>query len=127
MRGFATGVLMVVRVLWLVNIVLGILFWTGHLLNLIPVHMLVGLLFSLGVLTLGVVAATRRAWGQAVAGIVMALLLPFVGLSQDSWLPGGAHWVIKVLHLLVAVVAIATAESIAGALRRSGTSAEAKA
>jgi hypothetical protein len=116
MRGLVTGVLMVLRLCWLVAIVLGVTFWTGHLLQLVPVHMLLGLLIALGLIVLAVIAGIRGKFPLLVGGIVVAILLPLVGLNQGAWLPGSAHWIIQIIHLVVGVIAIATAESIAGQL-----------
>jgi hypothetical protein len=52
--------------------------------------------------------------GVALIGLITLIL----GLIQDSLVPGGAHWVIQVLHLLLGLAAIGSGEMIGGRLRR---------
>ena len=47
MRSVVTAVQMAVRVLGVIQIVLGILFWTGNALGLVDLHMLNGILLVL--------------------------------------------------------------------------------
>jgi hypothetical protein len=103
-------------------IVLGLLFWTGSALALIPVHMLVGLLLVLTLWTIAVLAArTGEQPGLVAAGLLWGLVVPILGVTQDQLLPGPAHWTIKVLHLLLGLGAIALAEILARrALARLG-------
>jgi hypothetical protein len=119
MRGLAIGVLMLLRLCWLAAIVLGLLFWIGRAPSLVPVHMLLGLLIAVLLVGLAVAAGVRGQPALLVAGLAVAVLLPLIGLNQDSWLQGSAHWVIQVLHLLVGVAAIAIGEVIGRRLRTS--------
>jgi hypothetical protein len=119
----------VIRMCAIVQLTLGGLFWTGNAATLIPLHMLTGLLLVLGL------------WAQAVlgarAGLPIGLLglasgwgaiVLAVGLTQDSLLPGDAHWVIQVLHLVIGLAAVGLAEaSAARSLRRVPRSAAAEA
>lgn len=119
MRGMVTGIQMAVRVLWLAQIVLGVLFWLGAATSLTDLHMLLGLVLALLVAVLAILVGVRGGSpGLLVGGLVVAVLLPVVGLGQTGWLPGSQHWVIQVLHLLVGVAAIAVAEAAGGRLRR---------
>jgi len=109
-----TATLMLVRLTGLILVVLGVSFWTGHAFALIPVHKQVGYLFVLSLWTLAALAgragvapgfvALTVAWGLAVAAL---------GMTQDRLLIGDAHWVIKVLHLLVGLGAMGLAEGLA--------------
>jgi hypothetical protein len=106
-----------------VLVVLGILFWTGNALTLIPLHMLLGLLFVLGLwimAVLGLKAGVPR--GLVVVAIVWGLVVVWFGLNQDSLVPGDLHWLIRVLHLLVGVAAVGLAEALAGRARRATAS-----
>jgi hypothetical protein len=103
-----------VRVTGLVQLALGLLFWTGSQLQLIPIHMLNGVLVVLGLWVLAGLAAAARVdlrWVAlaAVWGVVTIVL----GMSQATLLPGDLHWVVQVLHLLVGLGAIGQAESLA--------------
>src|SRR5437016_11017641 len=95
-------------------ILLGLLFWTGKALALIPVHMLLGILLVLSLWTLAVLAARSGEQPALVAlAIAWGLIVPILGMTQDELLTGPAHAVIKVLHLLVGLGAIALAEVLA--------------
>jgi hypothetical protein len=125
----ATTVLqMLVRLAGLTLIVLGVLFWTGHALTLIPVHMLVGFVLVLSLWALAVLAARAGVHPALVAlAIVWGVIVPILGLTQERLLPGDAHWVIQVLHLLVGLGAIGQAEGLATRIKgRQPVSAEGK-
>lgn len=118
MRAIINVCQMLFRLLWVVNIVLGILFWTGHLTGLVGLHMLFGIILTLLLVILAVLAGIRGKPGLLVVGLIVAALLVVVGLNQESWDQGSGHWVIQVLHLLVGILAIVTAEAIGGRTRR---------
>ena len=44
--------------------------------------------------------------GLVALAAVWGLIVPILGVMQTQLLPGGAHWVIEVIHLLVGLVAI---------------------
>src|SRR5919199_1583288 len=115
----ATTVLqMLVRLSGLTLIVLGVLFWTGHALTLISVHMLVGFVFVLSLWALAVLAARADVHPAFVAlAIAWGVIVPILGLTQQRLLPGEAHWVIQVLHLLVGLGAIGQAEGLAARIK----------
>jgi hypothetical protein len=120
MRVFALVLQMIIRVLWVVNIVLGILFATGNLAGLVMLHETLGLVIAICLLILSVMAMVRaRAVGLGVAGIIVAILLPVVGMGQVDVLPGNGHWVVEVVHVLVAIAAIALAEMLGIRYRRA--------
>ncbi|HSK36134.1 MAG TPA: hypothetical protein VLA80_05315, partial [Actinomycetota bacterium] len=49
-----------------------------------------------------------------VAGaVVLGLVVPIVGLTQRELLPGSAHWLIQVLHLLLGLGLLGLAENLA--------------
>jgi hypothetical protein len=119
-----TGLQMAARVLWLAQIVLGVLFWTGSATSLTDLHKLLGLVFALLVAVLAVLAGVRGGSpGLLVGGLAVAVLLPVVGIGQTGWLPGSRHWVIQVVHLLVGLAGIAVAEAAGGRLRRQAGAA----
>ena len=109
---------MLVRLSGLILISLGVLFWTGHALTLIPVHMLVGFVLVLSLWALAVLAARAGVHPAFVAlAIVWGLIVPILGLTQQRLLPGDAHWVIQILHLLVGLGAIGQAEGLAARIK----------
>lgn len=108
-----------IRLLGVILIVLGILFWTGHSLNLVGLHMRLGetlaaLLIILAIL--GIVARLHPA--LTIGAIVWALLVVFFGMKMGSMLPGPAHEAIRVLHFLIGLAAIALAESLGARIKR---------
>src|SRR5438105_10765961 len=106
-----------VRVCGLVLVVLGVLFWTGNALQLITIHILVGLVLVLSLWTMALLAARA---GVSPALVTLAflwgLLVPAFGLTQDQLLVGDAHCVIRVLHPLVGLAAVGRAEGLAAGL-----------
>ena len=109
-----TGIQMAVRVLGVVQLVLGVLFWTGNALGLVDLHQLIGILLVLALWTQAALAHRAGVPGGLVAGAaVLGLLVPIVGLTQRELLPGSAHWVIEVVHLLLGLGLLAMAENLA--------------
>ena len=102
--------------IWLtgaVQVILGIGFWSGRAVSLRPVHMLVGMVFDLALLTL--IALAARAGIRPVAvvgGIVLALVIPLFGVVQARILIGSAHWVVRSAHLLQGLIAMVVAKRL---------------
>jgi hypothetical protein len=105
---------MIIRIVGLIQLVLGIIFWTGNATSLVMVHVLLGL-----VLTVALFVLTYRAYRAGVArwlvllAAVWALGLPIWGMAQDSILAGPYHWITQVLHLLCGIGAVGIAEILA--------------
>jgi hypothetical protein len=108
---------MLVRVLGLVAIVLGALLWTGRQQYLGP-HIGGGFLVSTVVFILAVLALTKKAVVPGILGVVLAVLLPVVGLKQ---FPLTFHTLaaIQVVHIVLALITIGVAESLYAAVRKS--------
>jgi hypothetical protein len=114
MRSTITALQMAIRVVGVVQIILGLAFWTGNLLGLVDLHQLLGILLVLGVWTLAALAARAGVPAGMVAGaVVLGLIVPIVGLTQRELLPGSAHWVIQVVHLLLGLGLLGMADSLA--------------
>jgi hypothetical protein len=110
----ATGLQWLIRVIGLVEIVLGALFWTNNSLSLIPLHMLLGIILVLALWILAGLGLRAQAPIGLVAGaFVWGLITAVFGMLQDGILPGDLHWIIRVLHLLIGLGAIGIAESLA--------------
>ena len=108
-----------VRVCGVLLLILGLLFWTGDALGLIPVHMLLGVLLVFGLWLEAALASQMNVpVGLVATAAVLGLIVLALGLTQTSLLPGSGHWIIQVLHLLVGVAAIASGEMIGGRVRR---------
>jgi len=85
-------------------LILGILFWTGRALDLIQLHMRLGLLFV--VLYFILIFTAKLAPKLLVPAILLGLVIPVFGMMQTRLLIGELHWIIRVSHLLLAVAAM---------------------
>jgi hypothetical protein len=114
MRSTLTAIQMAVRVVGVTQLVLGLAFWTGNALGLVDLHQLLGILLVLALWTLAALAARAGMPAGLVAGaVVYGLVVPIVGLTQRELLPGSAHWVIQVVHLLLGLGLLGLAENLA--------------
>jgi hypothetical protein len=87
-------------------LLLGLLFWIANI-DLISIHMLFGLIVTLTLLVMSIIAVSTRGmriWG--IAGIVYALIVPVFGLTQSGILTGNLHWLIQTAHMLVGIGAM---------------------
>lgn len=123
MRSTALVVRWVVRFAGIAQIVLGLAFWSGHALSFIPAHMVIGMLITIGLIVVAIVGARAGAGGGLVAlAIFWALAMPVFGVRHAAILPGTWHWVIRVLHIAVGMVAIRLSESLAQRVLEYGKS-----
>ena len=111
---------MILRATFVINLVLGIAFWAGHENNTVKgIHMLVGIIFVAALFWIGAAQAMRGGSLGITAGtFVIGLALAIVGLTQEGIDTG---W-IKVVHLLLAVLAIGLAEMAGARANRAGAS-----
>ena len=101
------------RTCFAVQLILGIAFWTGNGLQLVPVHMLVGFGFVLTLWAIAIAAAFRGAPpAMAVAAILWGLLLSWFGVAHSGLLLGQWHWVIQVVHLIVGFIGMGLGDRI---------------
>ncbi len=108
-----------VSLLGLALVVLGVLFWTGRALGLLPVHMLLGALFVVCLWVLVGLALSARAGATFTLGVfVWSLIVLWLGMMQLRLLPGSRHWIVQVVHLLVGVIAIGFGHALAGRILR---------
>jgi hypothetical protein len=97
----------IVGIAGLCALVLGLVIWIANI-DLTDIHMLFGLLVTLGLLVMSIIALTARGlriWG--LAGSVYAIVLLVFGESQSNLLAGNLHWLIQALHTLIGIGAIA--------------------
>jgi len=114
MRSTITAIQMGIRVVWLVQLALGVLFWTGNATGLVDLHQLLGILLVLALWTQAVLAAMAGVEPRLVAvAAVWGLLVPIVGLTQTSLLTGSLHWLVQIIHLLLGIGLIGLAERLA--------------
>jgi thiol:disulfide interchange protein len=110
---------MLVRITGVLLLILGLLIWTEGMRDLVFPHIILGLVMVIALWLLAVVGARLGApMGLAASVAVMGLIVLVLGMSQNSLVPGGAHWIIQVLHLLLGMAAVGMAEALGGRLRR---------
>ena len=111
---------MVLRIAGVLALILGILFWTEIAAGpLVPIHMLLGIIVTLSVWILGaVIVSTKGGAGLGITAFVLGLVLVIIGLTQRTILVGNLHWIIRVIHLLLGVLAIGIGEMIAARYKR---------
>jgi hypothetical protein len=97
---------------------LGLLFWIANI-DLIGIHMLLGITVALSLVLLGLVALSQKGLRPlGVVGVIYAFLVPVFGLTQDRILVTAAHWVIQAAHLLVGLGALALIGNISKRYQR---------
>jgi hypothetical protein len=104
----------------LIQIVLGVLFWTGHALGLITLHMIIGAVFVLCLLTLSVLGFRAGHPAQAAGGLVWGVIVLAFGMTQAQILPGQYHWVVRVLHLVMGLIAMGVARGLTVRIQGAG-------
>ena len=109
-----------VRVLGVVLIILGFLFWSGHSFEFVRLHMNLGvtLVVLLWILA-GIGIGAKVKPGLVVAAILWGLLTVFFGMTMGRFLPGRAHEMIRVAHFLIGLGAIGLAESLGARIKRA--------
>ncbi|WP_232668223.1 hypothetical protein [Pseudonocardia sp. TRM90224] len=121
MRTATLVVIWIVRIAGTVQILLGLSIWIGVAGPLFAFHIpigltIVGCLWVLAVLSL----AARGRPAPAVFAFVWGLALPAFGMTQASILPGSLHWIVQVAHLLMGLIALGTADSLAKHVLEAG-------
>ncbi len=107
-----------VRIIGTLQIVAGIVFWTGNARALIPAHIILGTILTLALFVLAYQAYRARVsrWLVLVA-VLWGIGLPLWGMAQDSIFPGAYNWIAQVLHLLCGLGAMGLAEMLAVQIR----------
>ena len=105
----------------LLALILGLLFWTGAALNLLQMHMLLGLLAVGALLVIGIGQAFSKggSWIIAVGTLVVGVATIVIGMVQASLMVGEFHWVIQVVHLLLGLLTIGMGHMGAARYRKS--------
>lgn len=114
--------LMFMRVAVVVQLVLGIGFWTGRWPALVQAHMIIGVLYVLALWVIAIIAMRAHIMtGFAAFAIVWGLVVAGLGNAQTTIMVGDSHWIIRVVHLVVSLAAMPIAERLAGAVRAPRT------
>jgi hypothetical protein len=114
MQRFAMIAKPIVGITGVILIGLGVLFWTGRFINLVPLHMSLGFLLVILLFILAVIGLRAGApRGLVVMALVWSVITPLFGIYQTRMLIGELHWIIRVLHLGVGLMAMGMAENLA--------------
>ena len=96
----------VVGIAGLCALVLGLFIWIANS-DLTDIHMLFGLLVTVGLLVRSIIALTARGLGiWGIVGIVYAIIVPIFGVLQSKLLVGHLYWLIQTLHMLDGIGAL---------------------
>jgi hypothetical protein len=108
------ALLMFVRLAFVVQLILGISFWTGHFVDLVMIHQAIGLLFVLALWVIAILAIRAGgSKGPAVVLLALGVVIAGFGSTQTTMMVGDMHWIVRVLHLVLAMVAMPLAERLA--------------
>jgi hypothetical protein len=113
MKKTTTILLMLVRLLGVVQLLVGLALWFGVAVGARSMHIGVGMLFVLVLWIFGVFALfalPKR--GVAFVTLVVGAIVVWFGMAQLTMLPGSAHWVVRVIHLLLGLSAMGLAERL---------------
>lgn len=114
MRGAARILAAAAVGLGAVQVVLGVAFWAGGAVALIPLHMALGTALVLCLWALsGLGFASGIPVVLASAGFLWGALTVIYGMTQELVLAGTLHWMAQALHLAVGVGAVLLAVRIA--------------
>lgn len=115
----------VLRVCALVALALGILFWTGNpFAGWRDIHMTAGILLVLALWVIAFARITQPGGiGGALAAVIVGVALAAVGMTQARLLPGANHWIIQVVHLALALLAVGLGEMLAGRAKKAARAA----
>jgi hypothetical protein len=120
---------MALRILFALNLVLGLLFWFNVTDNggLRLLHMFIGILFVACIWLLGLAQGMTKggSLGLVIGTFAVGLLIAVFGLVQQSLVGGTTHWVIQVIHLLLALAGVGIGEASAARYRRGVAAASA--
>ncbi|HEU5376692.1 MAG TPA: hypothetical protein VFV38_14750 [Ktedonobacteraceae bacterium] len=115
---------MTVRVTFILALILGLAFWFGWL---VPndafrgIHMLLGIIFVLGLWGLGLAQGfvlKKGSIGLGLATFIVGLAVIIVGVFQDQWRASINVELMNTIHLVLNILAIGLAEMIAGRSKR---------
>lgn len=110
------GTLMTIRLLWLVNLVTGLLFYLHLVAWPISVHMYIGFGITLLLIVLGLMGL-RASTTLALGTVVAAVLLPVIGILQLTHIGRPDLPYIQVTHVLVGIASIGVAEVLGKRLK----------
>lgn len=113
MKTLRTALSILFRLSGVTLVLLGLYIWSGRGAALAPIHMGIGLIFTLTYLAIvGLASRDGLALGPALLAMGWGFVVPVFGMIQTRLLVGPGHWVVRVIHLLFGVVAMAIADRL---------------
>lgn len=112
------------RIAGLGALALGLMLWlepgvVGAFTAFLQLHMTLGGIVALVLAILAVWALSARVKvPAAIAALVWAAAMVYVGTLQNWWIAGGGHWFLEIIHPLLGIGAIGLAEMLAAAITR---------
>jgi hypothetical protein len=114
MRTAILVLIWIVRVAGVVQILLGLSIWIGPGMRYLSIHIQTGFLIVVCLWILAILALIVRGQPALVGfAFVWGLALPAFGMAQAEILVGPLHWIIRVIHLLMGLIALGTADALA--------------
>ena len=108
-----------IRITGLFQLIIGVIFWVNQDDNLVPFHVLVGVILVLSLWIMAFLAARAGvSWKLTALAFVWGLVVAILGLTQTQILSGNLHWLIEVLHLLLGLGAIGLGEGLSAGVKR---------
>lgn len=107
-----------IHVLGALQLLLGIAVWSGAAVPWRGMHIATGLLFAATFVAVGAVAARRdRRALPLVAALAWIAIVVAYAFAHARLLPGDAHWVAQLLHVVIGLGTIGIAERLAAPAR----------
>ena len=101
----------IVRLVFIVSLILGIMLWTGNGYAYLKLHMWLGFIVTFALLLLAIMGFVARIRPVLpLVALLWAVLLPVLGIAQLRIVLGPNHWTIQVLHLILGIGAVGLAE-----------------
>lgn len=119
MKTTATVLQMLIRITGVILIILGGLFWSHSALQWMGLHMILGFVLVIALWMLAFLGARAGvSAGMVSVALVWGLVVVIVGVKQTSLMPGSAHWVIQVVHLVLGLGAMGLGEALGARIKR---------
>ena len=119
MNSVINALVWILRLVFLINLIQGLVLWSGHGYAYLSLHMCLGFLITFALLGLAIIGFVNRAGAAlSLVSLVWAVLLPFIGIAQLRLLPGPNHWIIRVVSLRIGLGGMGRGESLAKRSRR---------
>jgi hypothetical protein len=112
--------LMTLRLLWLVSLVSGVLFYLHVAALPLQIHMYLGFAIAAIMIAIGVLGM-RVAAGLALLTIVWAIALPVIGIMQLAHPIMSSLLLTQIVHVVLGIGAIALAEVLGKRIRIAST------